>query len=247
MIFVKRSDVTYHRYRGAMETPLLVLSLLWLPVLILPLLMKLVPAVDGTLTAMDHVIWAVFACDYVVSLNLAPDRRQFVRHHLLDLALVALPVLRPLRVLRALRLLNVVRAGATLTRLLSYARDVLTHRRLHLVLVSTAAITLVGAAVELAFEQGMPGSTIENFGDALWWAVVTITTVGYGDRYPVTPGGRGVAFVLMLVGIGLIGVLTASIASYFVQERSDKKADDLHQRLERIETLLSTLVGTAKE
>jgi voltage-gated potassium channel len=242
MISVRRSKATYHRYRAVMEMPLLVLSLLWLPVLIVPLVMTPAPAVDDTLTAMDYLIWAIFAGDYLVGLYLTPDRRHYFRHHLVDLSLVLLPVLRPLRVLRVLRLLSVVRVGATLMRLLNHMRDVLTHRKLHLVLISTAAITLVSATLELAFEQGMPGSTIQNFGDSLWWAIVTITTVGYGDRYPVTAGGRGVAFVLMLVGIGLIGVLTASIASYFVQERSDKKAEDVHRRLERIEALLSTLV-----
>ncbi len=77
------------------------------------------------------------------------------------------------------------------------------------------------AALELSFENGARGSTIHNYGDALWWAIVTVTTVGYGDKYPVTAGGRGVAVVLMLVGIGLIGVLTATVASYFVEEKAD--------------------------
>jgi voltage-gated potassium channel len=73
--------------------------------------------------------------------------------------------------------------------------------------------------LEVAFEVHAKGSNIHGFADALWWAVVTVTTVGYGDKFPVTAAGRGVAVVLMLVGIGLIGVLTATVSSFFVSEQ----------------------------
>lgn len=95
-----------------------------------------------------------------------------------------------------------------------------------------------------AFQAHAKGSNIQSYGDALWWAVVTVTTVGYGDRYPVTPAGRGIAVVLMLVGIGLVGVITASVASFFVEERQDKSDTRLatvEDRLARIETLLTAL------
>lgn len=94
--------------------------------------------------------------------------------------------------------------------------------------------------MELSFEAGVSGSTIQNYGDALWWAVVTVTTVGYGDRFPVSSGGRGVAVVLMLLGIGLIGVLTATVASYFVESKTNEDMAELRRRLDRIEALLIT-------
>jgi voltage-gated potassium channel len=100
---------------------------------------------------------------------------------------------------------------------------------------------LVGAALELGFEQHAGGANIHNYGDALWWAIVTVTSVGYGDRYPVTAAGRGVAVVLMLTGIGLVGVLSATIASYFVGRQSNQDMADLHQRLDRIEAALVRL------
>jgi voltage-gated potassium channel len=80
----------------------------------------------------------------------------------------------------------------------------------------------------------------------LWWSVVTVNTVGYGDKYPVSAADRGVAVVLMLVGIGLIGVLTATVASDFVQQGADKERDELVARLERIEGILARLVLTKR-
>jgi voltage-gated potassium channel len=75
-------------------------------------------------------------------------------------------------------------------------------------------------------ERSAPGGNIHNFGQGLWWAVVTVTTIGYGDHYPVTAFGQGVAVILMMVGISLIGVLTATVASYFVGQDLDRdKAD----------------------
>ena len=79
----------------------------------------------------------------------------------------------------------------------------------------------------LLFEENAKGSNIHDYPDALWWAIVTVTTVGYGDRYPVTEGGRAVAVILMLVGIGLIGVLTATVASVFIKEHTDANKEEI--------------------
>jgi voltage-gated potassium channel len=140
--------------------------------------------------------------------------------------------------MRLLRLLSLARAGAILANALKRTRDLFTHRGLHFVLLAALGIVVVCSALELGFEQHAHGSSIHTFADALWWAIVTVTTVGYGDKYPVSAGGRGVAAVLMLVGIGLIGVLTATIASYFVEQKSDQEKDELNERLKRIEAML---------
>src|SRR6266704_497777 len=122
---------------------------------------------------------------------------------------------------------------------LSEVRDVLRRRGLSWVLLIALALNLIAAALVLSFERDMPGSNINSYPDALWWAVTTITTVGYGDRFPMSPAGRGVAVVLMVSGIALFGIITASIAAYFVVHNAEQ--DDLAGRLDRILEWLDTI------
>jgi len=223
----------------------LVLSVLWLPVLVVPFIVHVSTGVADTFAAIDYLVWAVFVVEYLTKLYLSPSRAGYFKHHLLDLAVVAVPLLRPLRLLRLVRLFDLGRVGVVAANGLKRARRMLTHNGLHYVLLAVLVLVFVLAALELGFEQGAPGANIHNYGDALWWAIVTVTTVGYGDKYPVTAGGRGVAVVLMLVGIGLVGVLTATVASYFVGEKADEDRRELTQRLERIEAALAQLVARA--
>lgn len=244
-----RSQDAYDRFSAAVDVPLTVLAAAWLPVLVVPLVVRVSPGTAGTLDDIDYAVWAGFAAEYLVKLYLSPSRWLFVRRHPVDLLVIAVPVLRPLRALRLLRLLRLItltRAGLILSSTLKRARALLTHHGLHFVLLSVLAIIGVGAATELAFEQHAPGATIHSFGDALWWAIVTVTTVGYGDKYPVSAGGRGVAVVLMITGIGLVGVLSATVASYFVGQRSEKDMTELHRRLDRIEAALTRLTENAE-
>ena len=222
--------------------PLVVLAVLWLPVLVVPLIAKLSTPVEDALTTIDYIVWAAFVVEYLVKLYLAPSRRHFVRMHVLDLIVIAVPFLRPLRATRLLRLLRLVRVGVVLAEVVRRARAILTHRGLHYVLLTVVILVLVGAGMVLGFEHNASGSNIHDYGDALWWSVVTVTTVGYGDRFPITAGGRGVAVVLMLVGIGLVGVLTATVASYFVEQRDESRDADFNRRLDRIEQMIEELL-----
>jgi voltage-gated potassium channel len=238
-----RSQEAYDRFSAAVDVPLTIAAVIWLPFLIIPLFVRLKGGVAATFDGVDYTIWALFVIEYLLKMWLVPARWGFVKTHKLDLAMVALPMLRPLRVLRLLRL---VRAGTVLSGGLKRARAMLTHHNLHFVLLSVAVIIFAAAGLEVAFELHARGSNIHGFADALWWAVVTVTTVGYGDKFPVTAAGRGVAVVLMLVGIGLIGVLTATVASFFVQQTADEQTtdlQDLQQRLGRIEQILEDLTS----
>jgi voltage-gated potassium channel len=240
-----KSQEAYDRFTAAVELPMTLLALLWLPVLVLPYIVSLPSSVVDTFEAIDVFVWAAFVLEYLVKLYLIPNRRHFFTQHLLDLAVIALPMLRPLRAARLLRLLNLSRIGVVLANALRRTRKLFTHHGLHFVLLAVVAIIFACSGLVLSFEAHAEGSNIHNFGDALWWAIVTVTTVGYGDKYPVTAGGRAVATVLMFVGIGLIGVLTATVASYFVEETADDDRADLAERLDRIERMLSELVASS--
>jgi voltage-gated potassium channel len=239
MLRLSRSQEAYDRFSAAVALPLTVLALAWLPVLIVPIVAHLPTGIATVFDAIDYLVWAAFAVEYGVKLYLTPLRRHYVTHHLVELAVIALPLLRPLRALRLLRIVNIFRAGLILTNALRRVRGVLTHHGLHYVLFVVLGVVVVCAALEFEFEDGIHGSNIQNFGDAIWWAIVTVTTVGYGDKFPISAGGRGVAVVLMVVGIGMIGVLTASVASFFIGQGVDEEKAALQQRLDRIEGMLT--------
>ncbi len=229
-----RSEERYQRFAEAVDTPMLVITILWLPILIVPLVTPIHGAVARSFDVIDLMVWALFALEYLVKFVLAPDRGHYFRTHILELIIVVVPFLRPLRVVVSLG-----RVGVVFAESLRRAKSILTHNGFHFVLLTVVVLVFVCAGLVTFAERHARGANIHDFGQGLWWAIVTVTTVGYGDRFPVTPLGQGIAVFLMLVGIGLISVLTATIASFFVHERTNK----VDQRLDRIEALLAQLVG----
>jgi voltage-gated potassium channel len=124
---------------------------------------------------------------------------------------------------------------------LRFAGDALRHRRFHYVALTTMVVIGLGAMGIFAVEHGH-NNAIKSVGDAFWWAIVTTTTVGYGDVSPVTTEGRLIAVALMFVGIGFIGVLTATITSYFLDsDGASEQERSVERRLTRIEQKLDTL------
>ncbi|MFW0791230.1 potassium channel family protein [Gordonia sp. CPCC 205333] len=161
------------------------------------------------------VVWALFIVDYITRLALASDRWLFVRKNLFDLFVLTLPMLRPLRVLRLLAVLSILnRAGSRSLR-----------GRVVVYAAAGAVTVLVIASLAITdTERGQPNSNITGVGDGLWWAITTMTTVGYGDRYPTTVTGRCVAVTLMIAGIALLGVVTGMFASWLVEAIEDSEA-----------------------
>jgi voltage-gated potassium channel len=172
----------------------------------------------GWARAANLTIWAIFVIDYGVRLAVAGDRRHFVRSNIPDLiAILPLDFLRVARVARLARLTRLLRAGTVLWRVTRDVRGVLGTNGLGYVVLATAALVVGGGLAAWGVEE-----RLGSFGDGLWWALVTATTVGYGDISPVTPQGRAVATVLMLVGIGTLGMITGSIATYFLGQNREQ-------------------------
>ena len=228
-----RSDARRARWEARTELPLIGAAVIFLGAYAWPILDPDLSetAADACLVT-NLAIWVVFAADFGVRLALAERRGRFVVRHWLDVLVLALPMLRPLRVLRAVVALNLLaRRGH------AFARG-------RVVAAVAAAITVIGLIAALAIldaERGNPEANIRNYGDAVWWAIATATTVGYGDRYPTTTEGRYVAIGLMVLGIALLGVVTAALASWFVERMAETE-----QAEQRVEAQVAALTAEVR-
>jgi voltage-gated potassium channel len=162
---VRRSSEAYDRFSQAVDGPMLVLAVLWLPVLIWPLVAHPSPAVASSLKAIDYTVWALFVVEYLVKLYLAPNRWQFVRTHVLDLVIVAVPIFRPLRALRLVRVAYLSRVAIVGGEVVRRAKGILTHRGLHFVLLAVVILVFIAAAIEKVIESGAKGSNIHSYAD----------------------------------------------------------------------------------
>ncbi len=184
------------------------------------------------------LVWLLFAVDYAVRLALSEQRGRFVRDNLVDLASVILPLLRPLQLLRLVRALRILdrKLGESLHGRVGY----------YLVAASSLAVVIASLAV-LDAEREAEGANITSIGDAVWWAFTTMTTVGYGDQYPVTTVGRCIAVGLMLFGVGLLGSVTASLASLLLDRVAEEdEADRTATRRDLEELTRETATLTAE-
>lgn len=222
------------------EWPLAAAAALFLAAYAWPILDPRLGAVPRHMcSAATWAVWAVFVVDYGVRLIQAPDRRTWFWRHLVDLLVIALPILRPLRLLRLVTLLRVLNRSAASS---------LTGRVGLYVSAGSSLLAFVAALAVLDAERGTSDATITSFGDALWWACTTMTTVGYGDSYPVTTVGRCVGVGLMVAGIALLGAVTATLASWLVNAVSAEatereQSDPEHLRLVAEVERLSRAIG----
>lgn len=237
--------MTQQLWRRYMEWPLIVAALVFLAAYSVQVIGNLQERASGVVDTIVWLTWVLFVVDYLANLVLAPQRGRWFIRNLHELLILALPVLRPLRLLRLVTLLRVLRKTAG---------TALRGRIVTFVLGAALLLTYCGALAVLDVEENADGANIRNFGDALWWALVTITTVGYGDHYPVTFTGRCVAAGLMVCGIAVLGVVTASVASWLVEQVSQgaasatAKAEEplrlevrrLSEQVERLAALIET-------
>jgi len=194
---------------------------------------ELSPALRSLCTWSLIVIWIFFAIDYFARLSIAEDKKVFVRKNLLDLAAVALPFLPLLRAVRALVAVTVISRRNRGSRSQQVTTSVVT--------LAFATWFVAGLAVTEA-ERHIDGSNIQGVGDGWWWAITTMATVGYGDTYPVSTQGRIVGTALMIMGVALLGTITASIASNFnMTNREDSATDESSSDLEALKKRVTEL------
>ena len=195
------------------------------------------------------IVWLGFLAELSVKIVLSSDRLRTMRESWLEVAIILLTppfierleALSPLRTARALRILRFARLALPGLQALRGLRRLF--GRHHLAYVSVAMLLVVlSGGITFFLLEGETG-TVRHFGDAFWWAVVTVTTVGYGDITPKTGMGRLVALGVMLVGIGFLSVLTANIAAYFLEVRQETAEAAARDQLAAIEAKLTEVMA----
>lgn len=238
------------RWERRVEWPLAGVATIFLIVYSIQVLANPRGRINDGLEVILAVTYVLFVMDYLIRLGLANHRSRWFFQHLVDLAIVALPFLRPLRLLRLVVLFSALQkavGGAIRGRVITYT------------VFSSILLIYVASLAILEEERDVEGSVIKNFGDAVWWSITTVTTVGYGDLSPVTTAGRVVAVFLMIGGISLVGLVTATLASWVIEKVSDGDAantavtaaqidqlrSDMQQRIDALTVELQRLNGAA--
>lgn len=229
-----RRDLFLARYEQATDGPLAIMALVFLLTFTGQVIFN---QPDEwwwrLLNGFGLLLWALFVIDLVVRFTLTRHRKGFFRRHWLQCLTVVLPQLRPLLSLRAFGQ-NGVLAGR---------KNFLSSKLVVSGFAAAVLIVWVGSLLVLQYEQDAPDSQITTFGTAVWWALQTITTVGYGDNIPITVPGRIVASAVMMLGIAAVGVISASLSAQFVKGPStpDPTQVALQQEIAELKALVTEL------
>jgi voltage-gated potassium channel len=232
------SETKLQRWERHSEWPLAAAAVLFLVLFSRQVLVEPHGREGHIVWVIDWVIWGLFVVDYVVRLCLADNRWHWFLRHLLDFAIVSLPLLRPLRLLRLLVLIEVLQKAIG---------DAFRGR---IVVYTVSGVVLLIYTSSLAVfdkERYLHGATINSFGKALWWSITTVTTVGYGDVYPVTNTGRVIAVLLMIGGISLVGVVTAALASWIIDRVTEEESLMQAATVAHVEELRNEIRALGKE
>jgi voltage-gated potassium channel len=232
------TETKLQRWERNTEWPLAVAAVLFLVLFSRQVLVQPQGREAHIVWAVNWAIWGLFVLDYVVRLCLADNRWHWFLRHLLDFAIVTLPLLRPLRLLRLLVLIEALQKAIG---------DAFRGR---IVVYTVSGVVLLIYTSSLAVfdkERYLHGATINSFGKAVWWSITTVTTVGYGDVYPVTNTGRVIAVLLMIGGISLVGVVTAALASWIIERVTEEESLMQTATVAHIEELRNEIRALGKE
>lgn len=183
----------------------------------------------------DIFVYIIFVLDYFIRLSTSKNRKIFLKHNIIDLiAILPLGYLASSTFGSVFKLIKVV---SYVLRLIGNVKEILFTNGFIYALGSTIIITIMGSIGIYIFEYGVSES-IADYGDALWWSFVTVTTVGYGDISPSTSGGRVIACILMITGIGFLSMLTSTISTFFFSALENKKIKEKNQSKDKEQVIM---------
>ena len=195
--------------------PMLVLGLIYAALYVVGIYCEInFPDITRYANDIQNILWGIFIAELLIQFSIYPQRSSFLKKEWIAIILTIVPLLRPLRVVRVLYVL--FRFGTRFNDVKFVALPAAAS------IGAVIMIFVIGAA-ELDAERFAQGATIRTPMDSLWWGLVTMTTIGYGDRYPITTQGRILAACLILFGIALVSVLTASIAAWMLDRLGDSE------------------------
>ena len=210
-------------------------------------IMDITNGLTPILALIDYAIWIIFVADYIIRFIISQEKLRFMRQNILDLIAIfpfnsafrAFRALKLLKVLKLTKLSKTFRMFAVLGRFTHKFKQFLNTNGFKYMLLVAGFFILIGGSLISIFEN-------IAFFDGIWWAFVTTTTVGYGDISPTSIGGRIVACILMIVGIGLVGSLTSTITSYFIQKPQKDISDVSSDKVEMTVLLYDQLNAEEK-
>jgi voltage-gated potassium channel Kch len=204
--------------------------------------------VREVLRILDTIFALIFLLDFLIRLRLATDRRRYLfRAGWLDL-IFSIPGIPAMRVIRGLITLRHTRRvlQATPDDLEALAHERLGESVLMVTVLGALIVISVGSILIVIVEAGAPGATIVRGADAIWWSLVTVATVGYGDEVPVTTGGRWIGSFMIVVGVALFTTITSFLASTFTGRRADQQREEqialARQNQEQMEEMLQRII-----
>ena len=205
------------------EIPLMLLSIVMIPLLVGPFLWEMSDSEKFLFIILDILIWIVFLIDMLIKVTISVDRLDYIKSNWIEVIVVLVPWFRPFRIFRL-----VVFALKTYK---GFSRAC----KPDFLLIYAFGFVIVASTLLTTFEQNNM-SALDSFVDSVWWSVVTITTVGYGDMVPESSVGRIVAVFLMLGGISIFGAITANIASLVsaAEDPNTKLIEDLTREIEQL-------------
>ena len=212
------------RISSITESPLIILAFAMIPLLLGPYIWELSQDELNTFNRLDQIIWSLFVINLIVKVLIAPRRLSFLKSNILEV-IVVIPYLQPLRI--------VFFGTKAIWGMTKIARP-------DFLIVVSGGLVIISATIVTSLERSS-NPELGSFPDALWWAIVTITTVGYGNQEPVTFFGRIVAVILMITGVGFFGAIAANLAAFFVRKDEDEKIDKLQRDINAINEKLDKL------
>jgi voltage-gated potassium channel len=234
-----------------LELPVALLALLIVPALLLED-RATSPELQQLAIGVNWFVWLAFCAEFLILFAAEPTWAT-VKRTWFDLLLIVvsppffvpnlLQATRSIRLIRILRLVRLVRVSLVAAVALRMSRRFFAHRQFHFVMLAAATVVFLGGLGIYLVEGSAGNPNVRSFGDAIWWSIVTATTVGYGDVSPQTTEGRVIAVVLMFTGIGVIGVFTATVASFFFHMDKESPTADVVVRLDQIERKLDLLIS----